>query len=520
MKKAFALMLLLAGITSLQAQLTQYQNIRLGNFSGPNEPSIWINPKNPSQIMAGSNLNFWYYSQDGGYNWSSGILTEPTLGVWGDPVIITDTLGDFYYFHLSNPVNGSWIDRIVCQKFNKSTNTWSAGTYMGLNGNKAQDKHWAVVDPANNTIHVTWTQFDTYGSSNPDCQSNIRYSKSVDAGQTWSNAITINQVPGDCIDSDNTVEGAVPAVGPNGEVYVSWSGPQGIVFDRSLDGGQTWLGNDIFVSNQPGGWDISIPGIYRCNGMPVTVCDLSNGPRQGTIYINWADQRNGSNDTDVWLTRSTDGGNTWTAPIRVNDDQPGKHQFFTWMTIDQSTGYLYFVFYDRRNHSNNATDVYMAVSYDGGETFTNFKVSESPFTPSGGQFFGDYNNIAAVNGQVRPIWTRRESNGSLAIYTAIVDMTTFLPESDEGMLHLEPTSPNPFNQYTICSFRITKPGKVLLSMVDARGNEVARLRDEFMQPGKYEVVFDNVAHNLSPGVYFFSLKSAQVEKKQKVILTY
>ncbi len=132
----------------------------------------------------------------------------------------------------------------------------------------------------------------------------------MDAGQNWSNAITINQVPGDCIDSDNTVEGAVPAVGPNGEVYVSWSGLQGIVFDRSLDGGQTWLDNDIFVSNQPGGWDISIPGLYRCNGMSVTVCDLSKSPRRGTIYINWADQRNGSNDTDVWLTRSTDGGNT------------------------------------------------------------------------------------------------------------------------------------------------------------------------------------------------------------------
>lgn len=70
----------------------------------------------------------------------------------------------------------------------------------------------------------------------------------------------------------------------------------------------------------------------------------------------------------------------------MNDDQPGKHQFFTWMTIDQSTGYLNFVFYDRRNHSNNATDVYMAVLYDGGETFTNFKVSESPFTPPGDSF--------------------------------------------------------------------------------------------------------------------------------------
>lgn len=518
MKRLLLFILFLAVFAKLQAQLTQYLNIKLGNFSGPNEPSICINPKNPNQVMAGSNLNYWYYSQDGGYTWTPGVLTEPVLGVWGDPVIIADTAGDFYYFHLSNPVNGSWIDRIVCQKFDKTTNTWGAGTFMGLNGNKAQDKHWAVVDPTNNTMYVTWTQFDTYGSTNPNCQSNIRFSKSTNGGQTWSPAISINQVPGDCVDSDNTVEGAVPAVGPNGEVYVAWAGPAGIVFDRSTDGGLTWLEHDILVDSQPGGWDITIPGIYRCNGMPVTVCDLSNGPRRGTIYINWADQRNGTNDTDVWLSKSTDGGNTWSAPVRVNDDPPGRHQFFTWMTIDQVTGYLYFVFYDRRNHSSNATDVFMAVSYDGGQTFVNFKVSESPFTPSSGQFFGDYNNISAHNGMVRPVWTRRESNGSLSIYTAIVDMTTILPESSQGLMHLGPAAPNPFNQYTICSFRITRPGKVLLTLLDVHGNEVARLRDEFMQPGKYEVIFDNASHNLSPGVYFFSLQNAQVEKKQKVIV--
>jgi hypothetical protein len=79
------------------------------------------------------------------------------------------------------------------------------------------------------------------------------------------------------------------------------------------------------------------------------------------------------------------------------------------------------VFYDRRNYSDNlTTDVYMARSTDGGETFTNFLVSSTPFVPGGSTFFGDYNGISAYAGKVRPIWTRLVG-GQLSIWTAIVD---------------------------------------------------------------------------------------------------
>ena len=76
----------------------------------------------------------------------------------------------------------------------------------------------------------------------------------------------------------------------------------------------------------------------------------------------------------------------------------GKQQFFTWMTVDQATGFIYIVFYDRREHPNEMTDVYLAVSRDGGETFENMKISESPFDPMSSVFFGDYTNISACNG--------------------------------------------------------------------------------------------------------------------------
>jgi hypothetical protein len=498
----------------------QYPNILISTQNYPNEPSIMINPKNTGQMVAGTNIDNFYYSWDSGLTWQEGKLSS-TYGVWGDPVIDVDTSGNFYFFHLSNPQVGNWIDRIVCQKSTNGGQTWNNGSYMGLNGTKAQDKHWSAIDRTNNNIYVTWTQFDNYGTSNPTDSSIILFSKSTDEGMTWSPAKRISKVAGDCIDSDNTDEGAVPAVGPDGEIYVSWAGPTGLVFNRSLDQGETWMDTNVFISDIPGGWDFAIPGIFRANGLPVTCCDLSNGPYRGTIYVNWTDQRNGETDTDVWLIKSTDGGLTWGERKRVNDDPAGRQQFFTWMTIDQSTGYLYFVFYDRRNYTSYKTDVYMAVSRDGGETFTNFKVSESPFTPNSSVFFGDYTNISAAHNIVRPIWARLES-GELSLYTALVD-SIFVGMDRNPEKHLffslDQNYPNPGKEDTWISFKMHRTSKVKLQVVDVLGREVAILiNNRTLQPGKYVEHFDISKYHPAPGIYYFSLASGEQSLRRKMII--
>ncbi len=501
----------------------QHQNILVSTANYPNEPSIIINHKNTNELYAGSNIANYYYSTDGGYSWTEGVLVSQQYGVWGDPVLMCDTAGAFYFFHLSNPPGGtgSWIDRIVCQKTESAGGTWNDGTYMGLNGTKAQDKHWAAVDWKNNNIYVTWTQFDQYGSSDPNDFSDIMFSRSTDGGMSWSPAQRINQVSGDCIDSDNTTEGAVPAVGPNGEIYVAWAGPAGLVFDRSLDKGETWLDEDIFISDIGGGWDYSIPGIYRANGLPVTACDTSGGPYHGTIYVNWTDQRNGEDDTDVWLVKSSDGGNTWSQPIRVNDDPAGKHQFFTWMAVDQTNGYLYFVFYDRRNYDDRNTDVYMARSTDGGATFVNFPVSEEPFYPNAGVFFGDYTNIAAHDDVIRPIWARLQNN-QLSIWTAIVDPLAVGVEEEESLAPFSALEsyPNPFSESAIFSFKLHSPAPVRLAVYNQTGQIVAVLADDPRHPaGKHSYRFDTAGKSLAPGVYYFSLVSAENVSRQKIILS-
>lgn len=405
---------------------TEIELVRIdsGAFFGPCEPSIAIDPTNPDYIVAGSILDRVHVSEDGGKTWTNSKL-ESTFGVYGDPVICADYNGHFYYAHLSNP-NGrpyqdtAFLDRIVIQKSTDKGHNWTNGSYTLPRSPKDQDKHWLAVDPTDNSIYISWTEFDLYGSKDPSHKSRILFSKSTDQGESWTEPITLSQLEGDCIDGDQTTEGAVPCVGSNGEIYIAWSYDNRIYFDRSFDKGITWLKNDLIVSDQPGGWTFDIPGISRTNGMPITGVDRSGSKYHGRIYVNWSDQRNGTDDTDIWLAYSDDHGDNWSKPQRVNDDGPGKHQFLTWMDIDQSTGYIYFVFYDRRAHIGNHTDVYLAVSKDGGQNFQNIKLSKNSFEPDAMIFFGDYNDISVINLRVRPIWT--ELNGArLSIWTALIN---------------------------------------------------------------------------------------------------
>jgi len=277
-----------------------------------------------------------------------------------------------------------------------------------------------VIDPKTNVLYMTWTQFDAYDSADPKDTSIIVFSKSLDRGKSWTTPKRISKFGGDCLDGDNTVEGAVPALGLNGEIYVTWTGPQGLMFQKSTDGGVTWLVEEKHLAKQIGGWDLDIPGFYRANGLPFLMSDMSSGPNRGTLYLNWCDQRNGADNTDVWLLKSTDGGDSWSVPIRINQDQTKTHQFLTTMSVDQSNGNLHFVYYDRRKYKDKSTDVIWATSSDGGTTFKEETISQKPFAPNNKVFFGDYLGIASVNGHVRPIWPRMDE-GKITLWTAIID---------------------------------------------------------------------------------------------------
>lgn len=516
-------LLMFCGILHAVSLLAQHPNIVIDNTGSPDEPSIAMDINNPARMVAGTNISNVYYSKDTGKTWTK-ILQKSTYGVWGDPVIACDTEGAFYHFHLSNPREGSWIDRIVCQKSTDGGMTWSNGSYTGLNGKKNQDKHWVAIDRKTNAIYCTWTQFDLYESRNPQDSSHIMFSKSVDGGLTWTPAKRINERGGDCLDDDDTTEGAVPTVGANGEIYVTWAGPAGLVFDRSKDGGNTWLSHDIKVADIGGGWTYDVPGIYRCNGLPITVCDTSKSAHRGTIYVNWSDQKNGENNTDVWLVKSTDGGNSWSIPQKVNDDKTNRHQFMTWMTVDQANGNLWFVYYDRRNYLTDSTDVYMACSTDGGKTFQNFKVSQTPFLPNKNVFFGDYTHVIAHNNIVRPIWTAMTPNGKKTIFTALVNTQPYIitknlqTDSICGTV-LKKTKITSFcyyktsNRLNTIRLNLRKTATLKINLINAAGATIVTVAPQKSFPkGVNEIPIDIQNLNLPTGVYTFQVENKRGKK--------
>jgi hypothetical protein len=193
------------------------------------------------------------------------------------------------------------------------------------------------------------------------------------------------------------------------------------------------------------------------------------------------------------------------------------------MTIDQTTGYLYFVFYDQRNLSVMTANVYMARSTDGGETFQNFRINTNTIQLYTSYFLGDYINISAVNGHVRPIWTSTANGGT--IYTAIVDsiyiginkISNIVPSS----FSLHQNYPNPFNPTTKIKFAIpsnvrSQTSDVKLIIYDIQGREITTLVNEQIQPGTYEVTFDGSQY--SSGIYFYELRAGNFRDTKRMLL--
>lgn len=411
---------ILIGCVKYALLFGQFTNYRISSVNqNPVEPSVAINPLNTDEVAVGAVLEYYYFSTDGGTQWKSDTLSSP-YGVYGDPVLQFDAKGRLYYFHLSDYPKGYWIDRIVCQYTDTYTNaaSFSKGSFPKPFGRKAQDKHWIDIDPATGVIYMTWTQFDKYDSKNFMDSSRIMFSKSIDRGVSWSDPKIISFYNGDCLDGDKTVEGAVPVLGINGTLFVTWTGPKGLMMQQSSDGGETWLPVERCLMQQPGGWDFKIPGIYRCNGLPVLNVDRSSGKHKGTLYLSWSDQRNGMKDTDVWLSKSSDEGKNWSKPIRVNQDKTKTHQFMSTFTIDQSDGTLHFLFYDRSTAKQPLeTQVVWVSSADGAKHFNQQRISEKSFIPNPKVFFGDYIAIAAANGRVVPVWVRLDRDRA-SLWTA------------------------------------------------------------------------------------------------------
>jgi len=442
MKKLNSMMVVMVALVFAQVTFGQKVfRVSDPDASGSAEVSIAINPKNPDNLVAASLAlgrpprpqygSYNYSSMDGGRTWKTIPVADPKNLTQGDDVVYFGADGIAYHIHLSfegiltarpkRAENGMLVETSVDGGL-----TW-ADAVPAINHENSvtpfEDKPGIVVDNApqskyKGNVYVAWTRFDVYGSNDPNCHSNIYFTRSTDHGKSFTMPVNISDSVGDCRDSDNTVEGAVPAVAPNGDVYIVWAGPLGLVFKKSTNGGETFDKEKV-ISQMPGGWDFGVSGLKRANGMAVTGVDLSSGPNKGTLYVNWIDARNG--DPDVFVMSSKDGGETWSTPVRVNDDpvKNGKAQFFTWMSVDPVDGSINTVFYDRRDTEGATTKLTMARSVDGGKTFVNHKIDAPAFKCDDKAFFGDYSSISAYNGRVVPMFMHFDEQKKLVVSVAL-----------------------------------------------------------------------------------------------------
>lgn len=414
-KQLFSVTLFFALFSTANAQL------RIGfindSLQSPNELSVAANPLKPGNWVVGANINQLYITQDSGLSWKE-TEQKSSLGPYGDPVILADSSGIFYHAHLSKTPGKprpDYLDRMIVQRSSDGGLTWNDGVGVGFNQGKVQDKEWLSVDqipgsPYKGTIYMSWTEFDVYGSTNPEHRSRIRFTKSSDQGLHFSNPIIVSDSTGDCQDDDNTLEGATTAVGPNGEIYIVWAGQGKIWFDKSLDGGNNF-GKDMNIGKQTSGWTYDVPGIYRSNAMPFIQCNHQTGE----LFIVYTDSLNGSHQ--LILLRSKNKGKTWEKDIYKPDG--GKHIFFPNMEINSETGKVAVLFYQNNSSQDSLSTKLLLIGPKGDKEI--IQIGPSFPIPGKDIFFGDYIDLCLIPQGYVCVWTSYEQGRLRARYGVLTD---------------------------------------------------------------------------------------------------
>ncbi len=528
------LLLIFASAFVFTRSSAQIQNIQISTdlYTG-NEPSIIYSAINANTYMVAANNGKCFVSHDTCRTWATMVTlyenpgTSNPIGADIDPCVISDTAGNFYYFSTSYYLEEIYflmngIDRILCQKSTDNAQSFDTITHLGYNGRELQEKPWAAVDPQTNAIYATWTRWMANGDTLMENDSTVvMFTKSTDGAMTWSNPIRINSVAGGVLDYNIMVNMPMVTVGPNSEVYLVYIAYNKIMFNKSVDGGNTWLDNAIEVTDIPGTWFYNVPGIYFPLAVPNIVCSAN-----GMLYVNWTDQRNGVDDTDVWLKKSADGGMTWSAPIRVNNDLPGKHQFASSIAIDNTDDNMYVLFYDRRNYNDRRTDAYIAKSTNGGATFINYKINTDLVTEDVSYAsLGHYTSITARNGIIRPAWVRypNPSTGfaNPIILTALIekgDLLLSAPETPTAV-SLKQSYPNPATNEVYIPFFLHTEAEVTITLYNNLGQQVAVLANKEMEEGQYSLPFNLNQYSIAPGVYYCKIAVNSASFTQKIIFT-
>jgi hypothetical protein len=352
---------------------------------------------------------------------------DPAGLLAGDPVLGCSSPSRFQYssifFLLSGPTPLSAVS--VSTSTDGGTNWGDPVIAAGKDATQhVLDKEWMAVDPEDpKRVYVTYTDFGSFNSDAgcpDDFPTAIELVRSTDGGDTWSAPVVLDLVCG----ANAFVQASQVVVGPAGEVNVAWEhAAQGIIdrvqlFRRSKDGGLTF-GPKVKVSDVVCGGDCFVleGGFREGLEFPSLAVDRSDKKTAGRLYLAWHDGRNKQvldegaplgvyGYTDILVSRSEDGGATWSRLETVNHDRPSRmtDQYQPGIAVDRR-GNVAVCYYDRSlDPTNFRITRSCSIASHGGKKWSFRRITgrEDSFIPFHGDdtsvnpvYMGDYDSLAS-----------------------------------------------------------------------------------------------------------------------------
>jgi hypothetical protein len=421
-------------------------------FDAANETNIAMNPLNKNEIVIGwrefddvssaFRQAGWSYTSDGGLTWTFPGVIEP--GIFrSDPVLDYDADGNFYYNSLTNDPD------FFCKIF-KSTNggaTWNSGTDA-----HGGDKQCMVIDrtpgTGNGNIYSSWTS--AYSTCLPGF-----FTRSTDGNVSYENCTTVEGDP----------YWGTMAIGNSGELYI---GAGSDAFDsllcvKSLNAQIpasliTWDSVLVYMDgNINAGLPVNPAGLLGQVSIDV---DHSTGAGNGNIYLVASLTRTSNADPgDVMFAKSSDGGATWSSPIRINDDLSVTNtQWFGTMSV-APTGRIDVIWLDTREDltGTDLSALYYSYSYDQGNTWSANEKLSAAFDPHLGypnqDKMGDYFDMISDSTGAHLAWANTLNGEEDAYYSYIV------PPAPVGVTEISPGAFSVFPNPTKGIFFITSQAK-------------------------------------------------------------